>query len=230
MHSAFQVNESIRAYLLAQSYIEELQKFLEDANFKMSLHLEPPPILDASSPSAPLSLMAPAAAANGHSTEGSRRGISAVARVSAATSCKTSPLVVALSLSDREQAPRKKTLPSAVQPLSFKMTAVALEKAAMGGGAEVEAEVDAEGEETEVLCTKSIKTGTAVKLSLPPNPVGLLESGGCALNLATVSIDSKTCFANDTPVSKAKKVVISLFFLSRCAINLHFEHQNAKFR
>ncbi|VDK35341.1 unnamed protein product [Taenia asiatica] len=200
----FQVNESIRAYLLAQSYIEELQKFLEDANFKMSLHLEPPPILDASPP-APLSLMAPAAAANGHSTEGSRRGVSAVARVSTATSCKTPPLVVALSLPDREQAPRKKAMPSAVQQLSFKTTAVALEKAAIGAGTEVEAEVDAEGEEMGVFCTKSTNLGATVKLSLPPNPVGLLESDRCALNLATVSIDSKTCFANDTSVSKAKK-------------------------
>ncbi|KAL5107212.1 Ras-specific guanine nucleotide-releasing factor RalGPS1 [Taenia crassiceps] len=201
----FQVNESIRAYLLAQSYIEELQKFLEDANFKMSLHLEPPPILDASPPSAPLSLMAPAGVANGHNTEGSRRGVSAVARVSTATSCKTPPLVVALSLSEREQAPRKKTLPSTVQPLSFKTTAVALEKAKMSGGTEVEAEVDAEGEETEVFWAKSTKPGNAVKLSLPPNPVGLLESSGCALNLGTASIDSKTCLANDTSISKAKK-------------------------
>lgn len=35
------MDESIRSYLRAQSYIEELQKFLEDANFKASLRLEP---------------------------------------------------------------------------------------------------------------------------------------------------------------------------------------------
>ncbi|VDM33083.1 unnamed protein product [Hydatigera taeniaeformis] len=216
----FQVNESIRAYLLAQSYIEELQKFLEDANFKMSLHLEPPPIIDASPPSAPLSLMTLPATANGHSTEGSRRGVSAVARVSTATSYKTTPLVVALSANytpDREQAPRKKALPSSVQPLSFKATAAALEKATTGGGMEVEAEVVEEGEEAEILCAKSTKSGTTVKLSLPPNPVGLLESGGCTLNFANVSIDSaatasKAYFSNDTSISKARKVILSLAY------------------
>ncbi|VDN14005.1 unnamed protein product, partial [Dibothriocephalus latus] len=36
----FQCDETIRAYLLAQRYIEELQKFLEDANLKASLRLE----------------------------------------------------------------------------------------------------------------------------------------------------------------------------------------------
>ncbi|KAH9281248.1 Ras-specific guanine nucleotide-releasing factor RalGPS1 [Echinococcus granulosus] len=207
----FQVNESIRAYLLAQSYIEELQKFLEDANFKMSLHLEPPPILDASPPPTSLSLMAPAAAANGHSTEGSRRGVSAAARVSTSISCKTAPLVVALTAGctfEREQAPRKKTLPSAPQSLSFKPTLVALGKAAIGDSTEVE--VDAEGEEVEVCCTRTIKPGTTVKLLLPPNPVGLLESSGCAPNLAAVPIDSvttgsKACFANDTSILRGKK-------------------------
>ncbi|EUB62898.1 Ras-specific guanine nucleotide-releasing factor RalGPS2 [Echinococcus granulosus] len=208
--ATFQVNESIRAYLLAQSYIEELQKFLEDANFKMSLHLEPPPILDASPPPTSLSLMAPAAAANGHSTEGSRRGVSAAARVSTSISCKTAPLVVALTAGctfEREQAPRKKTLPSAPQSLSFKPTLVALGKAAIGDSTEVE--VDAEGEEVEVCCTRTIKPGTTVKLLLPPNPVGLLESSGCAPNLAAVPIDSvttgsKACFANDTSILRGR--------------------------
>ncbi|CAH8429253.1 unnamed protein product, partial [Schistosoma bovis] len=36
-------NESIASYLEAQRYIEELQRFIEDANYKLSIQLEPPP-------------------------------------------------------------------------------------------------------------------------------------------------------------------------------------------
>uniref|UniRef100_A0A5K4F3Y4 Ras-GEF domain-containing protein n=2 Tax=Schistosoma mansoni TaxID=6183 RepID=A0A5K4F3Y4_SCHMA len=36
-------NESIASYLETQRYIEELQRFIEDANYKLSIQLEPPP-------------------------------------------------------------------------------------------------------------------------------------------------------------------------------------------
>ncbi|VEL13151.1 unnamed protein product [Protopolystoma xenopodis] len=40
---AFPADTNLQAYLLAQRYIEELQKFLEEDNYKASLRLEPPP-------------------------------------------------------------------------------------------------------------------------------------------------------------------------------------------
>ncbi|VDD75779.1 unnamed protein product [Mesocestoides corti] len=100
----YQVNESIRAYLLAQSYIEELQKFLENANFKASLRLEPPVVLDPP----------PSLNSNGFA-EISRRGNSAVVRVPSTTSSVTAGYV-----SDQEQGGRRKRAPSFNSPpLSF---------------------------------------------------------------------------------------------------------------
>lgn len=43
LHADFPVDGTLNAYLCAQRYIEELQKFLEEDNYKTSLMLEPPP-------------------------------------------------------------------------------------------------------------------------------------------------------------------------------------------
>ncbi|CAH8875371.1 unnamed protein product [Trichobilharzia szidati] len=50
---SFPVDETLNAYLCAQRYIEELQKFLEEDNYKTSLLLEPPPTPPPAAPTTP---------------------------------------------------------------------------------------------------------------------------------------------------------------------------------
>ncbi|VDL27131.1 unnamed protein product [Hymenolepis diminuta] len=147
----YQVNESIRAYLLAQSYIEELQKFLEDANYKMSLNLEPPLMIDT-----PLPPQSPQSSfpifSNGSSISTERRSASSRSTKSDYTL-------------DHDQAVAAATVPrkKSVIPITFK----ALSKA-------LTLEVDTTGEVERDCCGG--KSG-GKKMSLPvSNSVGPLEA------------------------------------------------------
>lgn len=148
---AYQVNESIRAYLLAQSYIEELQKFLEDANYKVSLNLEPPLMIDT-----PLPPQSPQSSfpifSNGSSTSTERRSASSRSTKSDYTLDQDQAVAAAT-------VPRKKS----VIPITFK----ALSKA-------LTLEVDTAGEVERDCCGG--KSG-GKKMSLPvSNSVGPLEA------------------------------------------------------
>ena len=177
---AYQVNETIRAYLLAQSYIEELQKFLEDANYKTSLGLEPPLVMEVAPQTAP-----PGSSIDNCSAS-QRRGVSAVARLAAVTGLTKSPPSQASGyISDQEQQqqqqfslPRKKLSQSTSSTVSqkglksFSKVASAL---GIGGNGYVESEGVSFPQETVTAAVMAVS-----KYSLPPDPVALLPNSGSA--------------------------------------------------